>query len=134
MWPCRPVQADDRSISETPETRGESNTVTDRSNRLSRVAAWVGIVAGVMFVVAVIFFSGLFLGWTSGGHYGKHRGYCTSQKSPGMLSPGGMMSPGMMIPGQMSPGQMGPGGMGPGGMMSPGQQPSPTTTPAAPRP
>src|SRR5690242_19590242 len=41
-----------------------------RSGRLNAVAAWVGIVAGVVFIVAVIFFSGFFLGAHSGGHRG----------------------------------------------------------------
>ena len=39
-----------------------------RHSRLNAVAAWVGIVAGVVFIVAVIFFSGFFLGAHSGGH------------------------------------------------------------------
>ncbi len=43
----------------------------DRPNRLKQALAWVGIVAGVVFVVAVIFFSGFFLSWSSGGHRGK---------------------------------------------------------------
>jgi hypothetical protein len=44
-----------------------------RHNRLTVVAAWVGIVAGVVFIVAVIFFSGFVLGAHSGGgHRGGH--------------------------------------------------------------
>jgi hypothetical protein len=44
-----------------------------RPSRLTAVAAWVGIVAGVVFIVAVIFFSGFFLGAHSGGgHRGGH--------------------------------------------------------------
>jgi hypothetical protein len=44
-----------------------------RHGRLTAVAAWVGIVAGVVFIVAVIFFSGFFLGsHTGGGHRGGH--------------------------------------------------------------
>jgi hypothetical protein len=34
----------------------------DGPSLLSQVLAWVGIVAGVVFIVAVIFFSGFFLG------------------------------------------------------------------------
>jgi hypothetical protein len=45
----------------------------DRPNRLNQALAWVGIVAGVVFVVVVVFFSGFFLVW-SGGHHGWHRG------------------------------------------------------------
>ena len=33
-----------------------------RRSRLTAVAAWVGIVAGVVFIVAVIFFTGFILG------------------------------------------------------------------------
>ena len=41
-----------------------------RHSRLTAVGAWVGIVAGVVFIVAVIFCSGFFLGAHSGGHRG----------------------------------------------------------------
>jgi hypothetical protein len=49
------------------------------------VAAWVGIVAGVVFIVAVIFFSGFILGAHSGGHHGgghgdRHRGFAMFHK------------------------------------------------------
>ena len=46
-----------------------------RPNRLYKVLAWIGIVAGVLFIVAVIFFSGVFFGRTAGGYHGWHRGY-----------------------------------------------------------
>ncbi len=66
-----------------------------RPNGLSRVAASVGIVAGVVFVAAMIFFSGLTRGIPSGGH--NHTG-------PATTGPGGMMSPGRkMGPGQTPP-------------------------------
>ena len=45
-----------------------------RRSRLTAVAAWVGIVAGVVFIVAVVFFSGFILGSHSGGHRGGHHG------------------------------------------------------------
>jgi gamma-D-glutamyl-L-lysine dipeptidyl-peptidase len=66
-----------------------------RPSGLNRVAASVGIVAGVVFVAAVISFSGWTLGIQSGGH--NHAG-------PAMMGPGGMMGPGrMMGPGQTPP-------------------------------
>ena len=66
-----------------------------RPSGLNRVAASVGIVAGVVFVAAVIFFSGSTLGIRSGGD--NHAG-------PAMMRPGGMMgSGGMMGPGQTPP-------------------------------
>jgi len=57
------------NMTQTPESGAEPTTVTeqprhDRSDgpsRLSQLLAWTGIIAGVVFVVAVIFFSGLFL-------------------------------------------------------------------------
>lgn len=112
-------------MTETPESRSEATTVAgqppadryERPTRLGQVLAWVGIIAGVVFIVAVIFFSGLFLGWSAGHrHHGWHPGYYGSQMQPGR---------------QMSSCPM----MGPGGMMSPSTQPSPTTSaPGTPRP
>ena len=103
-----------------------------RSGRLNAVAAWVGIVAGVVFIVAVIFFSGFFLGAHSGGHRGGwHHG--DRDREFGMMHPG----PPPMF--QMGPGgnrpwpPFGPGGPNFQGPQGPGsQQPGPTTT--APRP
>ena len=93
-------------MTETPESRAEPTTVTgkpraiepprrrydddqyDRPSRLSQVLAWVGIVAGVVFVVAVIFFSGFLIGRTSGHHYGgHHHGYYGCQMGPGTMNP-----------------------------------------------
>lgn len=117
-----------RSMTQTPESKAEPTTVTGQSgnddrrygapSRLGQVTAWVVIVAGVVFVVSVIFFSGLFLGWSSGAHYGWHRGYC-----------GGRDGSCSMV----GPGMMGPGMMGPGGPMGPQQSPTPQT-PTAPHP
>ena len=104
-----------------------------RPSRLYHLLAWVGIVAGVLFIVAVIFFSGVFVGRASGAYHGWHRGYQGGQTGPdGSMDDCPMMRPGgMMGPGGMPGGMMGPGGMGPGGMMGPGQS-SPTTTPPMP--
>ena len=123
-------------MTETPESRSEATTVSgepraveasprydnryERPTRLGQILAWVGIIAGVVFIVAVIFFAGLFIGWSSGGHHGRHygwhHGYYGSQMQPS---------------GQMGSCSM----MGPGGMMGPGSQPMPTTSaPSTPRP
>ena len=107
------------------------STPDQRDRRLQRALAWVGIVAGVVFTVAVIFFSGLAVGRASSGYHGWHRGYQSGQMSPGgcpMMGPGGMG--GMMGPGGKGP-MMDPEDMGPG-MMRPGQPPSPS--PSAPSP
>ena len=77
---------------------GDRAPISPRGQRpsgLNRVAASVGIVAGVVFVAAVIFFSGSTLGIRSGGD--NHAG-------PAMTRPRGMMgSGGMMGPGQTPP-------------------------------
>ena len=116
-----------RPVPEAPEPRAEPTTVTgpprydgryDRPSRLGQVLAWVGIIAGVVFVVAVIFFSGFFLSWSSGDHDNWYRGYGGGRAGTcPMMGPGGMIVP---------------GGMGPRGPMGPQQ--SPTTTPSTPRP
>ena len=119
-------------MTETPESRTEPTGVAtkgqlvepspsrwERPSSLGRIAAWVGIVAGVVFIVAVIFFSGFVVGsdgyigrtHRGDGHWMHHGGQ--PQMGPGMMGPGSM-GPGQIGPGQMGPGQMGPGQMGPG--------------------
>ena len=134
---------------ESPSTANEPAVTTvpsryrdtdHRDRRLQRTLAWVGIVAGVVFTVAVIFFSGLAVGRSSGGYHGWHRGYQSGQMGPGGGCPmmgGGMMGPGMMGGGKMGPGMMGPGMMDPDergpGMMRPNQPSAPAgPSPTAP--
>lgn len=96
-----------------------------RRSRLTSAAAVVGIIAGVVFIVAVIFFSGFVLGAHSGGaHRGGHHG----DRDAAIFHRG---------PPPMSP--MGPRGQfqrPPGGPMAPPQAPgspeAPTTAPARP--
>ena len=89
-----------------------------RPNRLNQIAVWVGIVAGVVFIVAVIFGTGFILGKNSAGG-GFDRG-----SGPAMIHRGG--------PPPMS--QMGPPGEFPRGPFSvPGGPGAPdTTAPARP--
>lgn len=103
-----------------------------RRSRLTAAASWVGIVAGVVFVVAVIFFSGFVLGKNTGGHPwgGHHRG--GPQGDVAIFHRGG---PPPMFP--MGPrGEFerpGPGFAPPFGPGGPGQPGEPTTTaPARP--
>ena len=106
-------------------------------SRLNQALAWVGIVAGGLFIVAVIFFSGFFLSWSIGGHGHQHMGpskmACCSDMKLGeqTMKPDEHMKPGAMMP----PGsQMTPGEMMPGGMMGPAAHSPATTAPSAPRP
>ncbi|MGA9493496.1 MAG: hypothetical protein WBV80_25060 [Mycobacterium sp.] len=68
--------------------------------RLFQAAAWVVIVAGVVFVAAILFFSGLRLGSSSDfhngwrlGNGGSRDGTCPMMESGQMMGPGQMMSP-----------------------------------------
>ncbi|WP_082943499.1 hypothetical protein [Mycobacterium sp. 1274761.0] len=118
-------------MSETTSTpEPERTTVVEHGRRLTAVAAWVGIVAGTVFVVAVIFFSGFILGAHAGGHHGGHHRGGDGQVAvfhrggPPMGGPHGGFGPG------------GPG-FGPEGPGGPGGQPpspssAPTTAPARP--
>jgi hypothetical protein len=104
-----------------------------RPSRLAVVALWVAIVAGVVFTVAIIFFSGFALGRHSGGG-GSHHGQFGRDHGYGMIfrHPGPPMGPmGPMGPG---PWPQGPG-FGPGGPQqgAPGSTPTPPT-PTTPRP
>lgn len=108
----------------TTDTSALTTSTSEPRSRLFQVAAWVGIVAGVVFVVAVIFFGGFCAGvYSSGGYW--HGPYRHAQSQPGptcTMSPGPMGSGGMTGPGMTGPGMMGPdGSMGTGGMMGPGQ-------------
>lgn len=120
---------------ETPEGGPQRNL------RVYQVLAWVGIVAGIVFIVAVIFFSGFLAARAADGN-GWHRGYQNSQMRPGgpmgggcpmMQMQGGGMGPGGMGPGGMGPGGMNPGGMGPATMGPAGTRP-PTPTSSMPMP
>lgn len=107
----------------------------DRPNRLYQTAAWVAIVAGVVFIVGAVFFTGFALGRQSGhdGGWRHHRedmsqferrggppmmpmmpfGPGDDDRRPGLGGPG--MGPGMM------PG--GPGAGGPGATATPTPRP-----------
>lgn len=103
-----------------------------RPSKLTAVAAWVGIVAGTVFVVAVIFFSGFILGAHSGGGHhwgggpGEHRGGGQMHEDGRPMGPMVRPGPGFIFPG--GPGGF-PGfgpGMAPGGPGAPGQPSAPT--------
>jgi hypothetical protein len=103
-------------MTETPEAPSQSSG----HRRLGQAAAWVGIVAGVVFIVGAVLFSGLFLGSRLEHHSGPQLMRCEMGGSG------------------EGKGGMGPGGMGPMGPMGPGQPPSSTSTapptPSTPRP
>ncbi|MFS0896658.1 hypothetical protein AB3M98_04575 [Mycolicibacterium litorale] len=111
------------------ETREERR----RPNRVTTIAAWVGIVAGVVFIVAVVFFSGFVLGKNAngGGHHrdgGPGHGHMMFRGGP----PAGMFPMGPRAQLERPGMPFGPGqpGMQPAQPAQPGS-PS-TTAPARP--
>ena len=102
-----------------------------RPNRLYQAVAWVAIVAGVMFIVGAVFFTGFALGRHSG-YDGGWRHHRLENAQFERRGEGPRMMPFPMMPGQGGPGSgpgFGPGGPGAGGPGGPGA----TATPA-PRP
>ena len=79
--------ADDSGI--TSEQPKDSRS---RPTRLNQALAWVGIVAGGLFVVATIFFSGVFLSWSLHGQRAEQMGpgsmACCSHPKPGEMGQG----------------------------------------------
>ncbi|MCI4674360.1 hypothetical protein [Candidatus Mycolicibacterium alkanivorans] len=102
----------------------------DRPNRLYQAAAWVAIMAGVIFIVGAVFFTGFALGLHSGhdGGWRHHRGdneQFERRGGPPMMPfpmmPGGPGAPGMGPGPGFTPG--GPGAGGPGATATPTPRP-----------
>lgn len=106
-------------VVEPPRYRDDRN---DRADRGNQILVWVAIVAGVVFIVAVVFFSGFLIGRISSGNV--RGGYGFGMMGPNPTRPCGQMWPGMMGPGWV---------MGPWGQW-PGQQLPTTTAPTTRRP
>jgi hypothetical protein len=88
----------------------QSTTPQQHSSRLNQALAWVGIIAGGLFIVGGIFLSGFFLNWSEHAHM--QMGHqAMSHESKDCCAD--MKKPGDMKPGDMKPGAMGPGMMGP---------------------
>ncbi|WP_319429460.1 hypothetical protein [Mycobacterium sp. RTGN5] len=139
-----PERADEPATSpvatlEPPPAYAAPVPVATRPNRLYQAVAWVAIVAGTIFIVGAVFFTGFALGRHSGGGGGwhHHHGGGNSKEFHHRGGPG--MGPGMGPWGQMGPGgPAGPGGPGgpnagpgfaPGGPGSTGPGATATATP-----
>ncbi len=101
-----------------------------RRSKVTVAAAWVGVVAGVVFIVAVIFFSGFVLGAHSdgnrgpGGHKGD-QGFAVFHRGPPPMFPMGPR-------GEFEGPRPGFGPFGPGGPGGPGSEPTQPGEPGSP--
>jgi hypothetical protein len=78
-------------------------------SRVNQALAWVGIVAGGLFIVAAIFFAGFFLNYSEHMHMQMGHAATTHEQKDCCAD----MKPGEMKPGDMKPGAMGPDIMAP---------------------
>lgn len=73
------------SMSESPESTSTSTSSTPPAPQkpywLYRLAAWVGIIAGIVFIVSSIFFAGAYVG--RGGWHGHHGHHCHHHQRDG---------------------------------------------------
>jgi hypothetical protein len=103
-----PVEA----AGETPVPASAEHSSSQRQyeapNRLNLTLTWVGIVAGVLFIVAVLCVSGFAISATFGDHRGGHHGYGFHSSAESVGSCPMMTHDGMMGPEHMGPGHMGP--------------------------
>ena len=86
-----------RSSTATATREREVEPVVHKTPKAFLAAAWVAIVAGVVFIIAVIFFTGFMLGKTSshhGGHHGHHKHHAMMWHKHGPGGPGGQFGPG----------------------------------------
>jgi hypothetical protein len=80
-----------------------------RSSRVNQALAWVGIVAGGLFIVAAVFFAGFFLNYSEHMHMQMGHAAMPHEQKDCCAD----MKPGDMKPGEMKPAAMGPEMMGP---------------------
>lgn len=87
----------------------DPSTAPHERSRLNQALAWVGIVAGGLFVVGAIFFSGFFLDWSERAHMQMGHSMMAHESKDCCAD----MKPGEMKAAEMKPGEMRPGAMGP---------------------
>jgi hypothetical protein len=99
--------ADTTEVAQPANDPGTAHTAG--KGRLNQALAWVGIVAGGLFIVAAIFFAGFFLNYSEHMHMQMGHAAMAQDKKDCCAD----MKPGDMKPGEMKPSAMGPEMMGP---------------------
>ena len=76
---------------------GNASRSGHQSSRLHQALAWVGVVAGGLFIVAGIFFAGFFLNWSEHTAMGNmSMGHASAKDCCADMKPGEHMQPGAM--------------------------------------
>ena len=99
--------ADTTDVAQPTDDSGTAHTA--RPSRVNQALAWVGIVAGGLFIVAAIFFAGFFLNYSEHMHMQMAHAPMAHEQKDCCAD----MKPGDMKPGEMKPSAMGPEMMGP---------------------
>jgi predicted nucleic acid-binding Zn ribbon protein len=99
--------ADTTHVAQPTDDPGTAHTAS--TSRLNQALAWVGIVAGGLFIVAAIFFAGFFLNDSEHMHMQMGHAPMAHEQKDCCAD----MKPGGMKPGEMKPSAMGPEMMGP---------------------
>jgi hypothetical protein len=99
--------ADTTDVAQPTDDPGTAQSAS--ASRLNQALAWVGIVAGGLFIVAAIFFAGFFLNYSEHMHMQMGHAAMPHEQKDCCAD----MKPGDMKPGEMKPAAMGPEMMGP---------------------
>src|SRR6516225_484664 len=90
-----------RSSTATAPAPVATEAASHRTPWVFKLAAWVATIAGIVFIIAVVFFSGFILGHRGGHHGGHHHKHHAMMMHPhrfggpgGPGGPGGRDSPG----------------------------------------
>ncbi len=90
-------------MTDTTDVASTEHPTSSQPSRLNQALAWVGLVAGGLFIVAGIFLSGFFLSWSEHMHMGASHAAmsheskdCCADMKHGDMKPGAM--PAMMGP------------------------------------
>jgi hypothetical protein len=99
MTETTPEQPSETTAAGEPPVRwdGRWDKSHRRGGRPFRLAAFVVTLAGIVFIIAVIFWSGFILGACEGGHHHGHGGDGSSQGRDGSKRDNGMTPYGVVI-------------------------------------
>jgi hypothetical protein len=101
MTETTPEQSSETTAAVPPQSDGRWDKSHRRGGRPFRLAAIVATLAGIVFIIAVIFWSGFILGASEGGEGGHHHGHgeggASQEERDGSKRDNGMTPYGVVI-------------------------------------